>query len=656
MKRFLTTLAILLVVILAGLTTLVLLINPNDFREYLVERVEKQSGYKLTLQDDMRWHVWPKLSIISGKMSLSAPGAEQPLITADNMRLDVELWPLFSHQLEVQEVMLKGAVIRQTPESRALPKISPSDTTSTSKETTHSTIEPKVNRWQLNISKVNVTDSLLIWQMNDGEQLNLRDINLSLKTDDKQQVKLEMSTKVNRDRREVAFNLTANADMREYPYQINGDITQLDYTLSGVGFPENGIQGHLTTDFSYKNSSTSYLLFDNLSLMANESQLQGRIGAEFANKARYDVELNGETLNLDTLLPHISKTKSSETETASTLFRPATSVTNNTKSVSFSLFSHANAAPAPNATVLARPVITSATIENKAYDLTHWGNIDFALSLTLNKLIYKELEINQFKLKAENKQNALNIQTLTGQILDGNFSLPTVISTSVVPAQISMNITMKDIPLQPLLRVLGQPENFSGLLSTKGTLEGTGYDRNAFFNSWYGTLDTTLVQFKMQGLNIPQVIQQSVAQATDKVIYPEDIENYTQADKVTAQFKLSPKGRVVLRELNAQADAYHIRGQGEVNLQQHNLDVMLTVNIKKGWGKENEFIRQLAKVDIPLRLYGDWSAIQYEFNIEKLLRDQLQQKAKQAIDDWLNKQDQDERPEVKALNQLLKKL
>ncbi len=27
------------------------------------------------------------------------------------------------------------------------------------------------------------------------------------------------------------------------------------------------------------------------------------------------------------------------------------------------------------------------------------------------------------------------------------------------------------------------------------------------------------------------------------------------------------------------------------------------------------------------------------FNVEKLLRDQLQQKAKQAIDNWLNKQD-----------------
>lgn len=42
MKRFLTTLIILLVVIVAGLTTLVMLVNPNDFRHYIVEQVEKK--------------------------------------------------------------------------------------------------------------------------------------------------------------------------------------------------------------------------------------------------------------------------------------------------------------------------------------------------------------------------------------------------------------------------------------------------------------------------------------------------------------------------------------------------------------------------------------------------------------------------------------
>lgn len=644
MKRFLTTLAILLVVILAGLTALVLLINPNDFRGYLIERVEKQSGYKLTLQDDMRWHVWPKLSIISGKMSLTAPGAEMPLVTADNMRLDVELLPLLSHQLEVKEVMLKGAVVRQTPESKAIPKILPP---STPRDISRQVIEPKTNNWQLNIAKVNISDSLIIWQMKDGEQLNLRDINLSLKTDEKKQVSLEMSTKVNRDRREITLNIAADADMRSYPYQVSGNITQLDYALSGVGIPENGIAGSLTSDFHIQNEGVRKISLNNLNLTANDSQLQGSVSAEFANKTRYQVDLKGEQLNLNTLLPALVAAKTTETASLSPK--------DNKTPSSFSLFNTAHAAPAPNATIMAKPVITSVTIENKEYDLTHWGDLEFTLKLALNKLLYKDLEINDFKLDALNNPNSLNVQTLTGKILQGDFSLPTVISTSIVPAHISMDITMNNIPLQPLLRAFNQPENFSGLISAKGNLEGTGYNRKAFYNYWQGTLNTSVTQFKMQGLNVPQVIQQSVAQATDKVIYPEDVESYTQADNVIAQFKLAPKGKVTINSLDAQAEAYQIKGQGKVNLQRHDLDVMLLVNIKKGWGKENDFIRQLAKIEIPLRLYGDWNAIQYELNIEKLLSDQLQQKAKQAIDNWLNKQDA-ESPEVKALNQLLKKI
>ncbi|QPT34554.1 outer membrane assembly protein AsmA [Proteus penneri] len=644
MKRFLTTLAILLVVILAGLTALVLLINPNDFRGYLIERVEKQSGYKLTLQDDMRWHVWPKLSIISGKMSLTAPGAEMPLVTADNMRLDVELLPLLSHQLEVKEVMLKGAVVRQTPESKAIPKILPP---STPRDISRQVIEPKTNNWQLNIAKVNISDSLIIWQMKDGEQLNLRDINLSLKTDEKKQVSLEMSTKVNRDRREITLNIAADADMKSYPYQVSGNITQLDYALSGVGIPENGIAGSLTSDFHIQNEGVRKISLNNLNLTANDSQLQGSVSAEFANKTRYQVDLKGEQLNLNTLLPALVAAKTTETASLSPK--------DNKTPSSFSLFNTAHAAPAPNATIMAKQVITSVTIENKEYDLTHWGDLEFTLKLALNKLLYKDLEINDFKLDALNNPNSLNVQTLTGKILQGDFSLPTVISTSIVPAHISMDITMNNIPLQPLLRAFNQPENFSGLISAKGNLEGTGYNRKAFYNYWQGTLNASVTQFKMQGLNVPQVIQQSVAQATDKVIYPEDVESYTQADNVIAQFKLAPKGKVTINSLDAQAEAYQIKGQGKVNLQRHDLDVMLLVNIKKGWGKENDFIRQLAKIEIPLRLYGDWNAIQYELNIEKLLSDQLQQKAKQAIDNWLNKQDA-ESPEVKALNQLLKKI
>ena len=119
MRRLITTLAILLVVIVAGMSALVLLVNPNDFRAYMVQQVEQRSGYTLKLEGNLRWHVWPQLSILAGRMSITAPGAQQPLINAENMRLDVNLLPLLSHQLSVKQVMLKNAVIRVTPESEA---------------------------------------------------------------------------------------------------------------------------------------------------------------------------------------------------------------------------------------------------------------------------------------------------------------------------------------------------------------------------------------------------------------------------------------------------------------------------------------------------------------------------------------------------------
>lgn len=72
MRRFLTTLMILLVVLVAGLSALVLLVNPNDFRDYMVKQVAARSGYQLQLDGPLRWHVWPQLSILSGRMSLTA--------------------------------------------------------------------------------------------------------------------------------------------------------------------------------------------------------------------------------------------------------------------------------------------------------------------------------------------------------------------------------------------------------------------------------------------------------------------------------------------------------------------------------------------------------------------------------------------------------
>lgn len=74
MRRFLTTLMMQTVVLVAGLSALVLLVNPNDFRDYMVKQVAARSGYQLQLDGPLRWHVWPQQ--VSPGECLSPPRAQ----------------------------------------------------------------------------------------------------------------------------------------------------------------------------------------------------------------------------------------------------------------------------------------------------------------------------------------------------------------------------------------------------------------------------------------------------------------------------------------------------------------------------------------------------------------------------------------------------
>ena len=202
MRRVLTTLMILLVVLVAGLSALVIMVNPNDFRDYMVRHVEERSGYQLQLDGPLRWHVWPQLSILSGRITLIAPGATAPVVKADNMRLDVGLLPLLSHQLQVKQVMLKGAVIQLTPQTRPVVQ---QDAPVAPKENTLPQMEED-RGWSWDIARLQVADSVLVMQHEGDEQVTVRDIRLQMDQDAQHQANLDFSGRVNRNQRDLSLS------------------------------------------------------------------------------------------------------------------------------------------------------------------------------------------------------------------------------------------------------------------------------------------------------------------------------------------------------------------------------------------------------------------------------------------------------------------
>jgi len=100
--------------IVVAVTLIVLLVDPNDFRDDIGAMVERQTGRKLTLSGDLKLSFFPWLALETGAATLSdAPGfGDEPFVSIDSARVSVRLLPLLRGRFQVGDVRLNGARIR----------------------------------------------------------------------------------------------------------------------------------------------------------------------------------------------------------------------------------------------------------------------------------------------------------------------------------------------------------------------------------------------------------------------------------------------------------------------------------------------------------------------------------------------------------------
>lgn len=620
MRRFLTTIVILLVVLAVGMTALVLLVNPNDFRSYMAKEVQQRTGYDLQLDGSLRWHVWPRLSILSGRMSLTAPGAAQPVVSAENMRLDVALWPLLSHQLDVKQVMLKGAVIRLTPDSDAQKPenspIAPSGSREPSKDVA----------WKLNIKKVQIKDSLLIWQQDKDDQINMRDINLSIDQDSERQAYIEFSSRINRNQRDLSFKLAANVDLSSYPQRYSAIVSSFDYHLAGVGLPTDGIAGQGSATVSYQ-LQPQLLDISNLQITANQSQLQGRVqgSVQADGESTYKVDLTSAALNLDNLLgwqpPSDSDAGSANTSQQSGPRSPVTS----------------------NSQIISQPG-----------EMAFLRDFNADVKIQANQIVYHGLTIADFSLQAQNQEGTATLQDLSGKLGHGTFKTQGTISVvDNQPAQMTLTPQIENIAMGPVLRAFGQPETFVGDLTLTGKFNGSGVTLADVMQRWDGHAHISMANARLNGMNIQQLIQQAVVRSHSEVTAADSYTDYTKIQELKADTVLR-QGNLRITQFFGRSEILTAGGSGLINLSKQRCDMSLNVRVLDGWKGKSNVVKTLQKAVIPLRIYGPWQELSYSLDVDKVLRSELEQKAKDALNNWLGKH-QDSK-EKKDLERLLKKL
>ncbi|MFP1981026.1 outer membrane assembly protein AsmA [Lonsdalea quercina] len=592
MKRLFTALVILLVVLAAGMSALVVLINPNDFRGYMTRQVAARSGYQLTLDGDLRWHVWPQLSILSGGMSLSAPGAQAPIVSAENMRLDVRLWPLLSHRLEVKQVMLKGAVLRLTPESQPKKTNQPIAPPGVS--------EPDIGSgWRFDIGRIEVADSLLILQQQNGEQLNLRDINLRMTRGGPNEAQVTLSTRINRDQRDLSLSGSSVLDMREFPQRVSARIDRLDYQLQGAGLPASGITGSGSMQAAYQRQPEK-ITVSQFALSANQSQLSGTAAFTSGSVPDYTLDLRSGQLDLDTLLG-LAK---GEGDAVSAEKAPAV-----------------------------KPVISNDIPLQQSNNGLR--NFTSHIALQADALIFRGVKMNQFNLRGVNQRGKVTIAELSGRVGEGRFSLPGTLDIDASPA-INTQPELENIELSDLMRVLTLPETLTGTFTMQGKFSGDSLTVSAMLSQWQGNAALQASRLRLYGLNIPRMIQQAVERNSNGVRGQSGDEHFTEMEQITGQARLNA-GKLRIFNLDGRSSILAVGGEGMLDLPAQRCDINLNVQVIDGWQGDDRVVQLLKNARIPFRLYGPFNNLNYQLPIDQMLRKRLQDELKQQINDWTKK-------------------
>ncbi len=104
--------AVVALVVIAILAV-VLLVDPNDYKEPIAKAVAEKTGRTLTFEGDLGLTFFPWLGVSLGPVSLSnAPGfGEAPMLKLDHAAVSVKLLPLLSKKVELDTVSVSGLTV-----------------------------------------------------------------------------------------------------------------------------------------------------------------------------------------------------------------------------------------------------------------------------------------------------------------------------------------------------------------------------------------------------------------------------------------------------------------------------------------------------------------------------------------------------------------
>lgn len=598
-KKILITLLILILLTVIGIVSLIVFVDPNNYRGFISDTVKDKTGYELTIDGNLRWHIWPQVSILTDSVKLSDIDAKKPILTADNMRLDVELFPLFSKKLEVKNVFIKSAIINITDESKGqvYKHKAEQQPTADDIQTTQTKQQKESSKWAFTLNKLEVSDSTVVLQ-NKDDFINFRNINLAIIQKSDKKIAIDVKGNIDRNQQNFSYVADADVDLALFPEKAIIDLKKFDYTYKGIAIPTKELKGNLKGVINYLHNSKQ-LTSKDLSFSVNENYFSGAVNANFDNKPYIDLTVTSNELNLTPFLEKDKKTNE-------------------------------------NITIQQTPpVVSNVTKVNN--ELNFLNSFNAKAKLEIKKLNVNKMILNNINVALANNGGVTTFQNIGFDFAKGHIAATGMANGKQKYTQIKLIPKITNIDLNTFFNQIETPNDLEGLFNASGDIEVNTLSGNKLLENLKGNLSINLTNAKLNKININSIIQNAATKYTKDVSATENMKNYTEFSKISTDAYLD-RGNLELTTLNALSPTLEIvDGSGKVGMIQKDLDINMNIKILGGWNGKSNTIAKLQKLVIPLRIYGQFSKLHYQLDIGQVIKDLFNDKLQESLDKFRNK-------------------
>ncbi len=623
---------IFVVFITAGIL-LTQLIDPNNYKTEISNKVYQTTGHRLTINGKISWSFFPWLGLNVNDIALSnlKHFGGDDMATSKVAEVKVALFPLFIGKVDIDNITLNNfqlKLIKNRHGQGNWQNITTSNTSSTKK----SDNKPNHSHSGMNlaVNNIDIINGNINWRDDQAKQhiilqnINIHGKNIGFSTPFNISIDshiVSASPTINA-QVHVSGNITINHDLSHFAlsnFTTKINNLQINGNISGSS---NNYSGHINVNTFNPKTWLHSLHLHNINTANNKA----------LTKFKGQIDFNGtnHSLNMHNINIHLDNSNLTGNIAVQNF---------KTRNLRFKL--HADQFNADNYLLKPSNTVTQSATKKSSVNTT--APQTSSANMLRKSTIYGTMNIDKLTLIHLNATNAsalinirgglLKISPIKANLYSGTTT--TYINYDVRRTIPHLTITSKvtKVQLQPLLTDFMKLKNSSGQADFAVNINARGSNANSIIRTLNGTGRFNLIKGKIIGVNLGYQIQRAEAMLHKSDQPPKPHSNDTEIGYARGSFTIN-NGIITNSDLQVKTSLLNASGEGNINLPSQRIDYTLYLMPIRSSDLQGQ--------KIPFHITGNVNALNYRVDISHLLialaKKQVEKQLHNQLGDKLSKQ------------------